>query len=231
MSMVIVEELKEGIVLVTLNRPEKRNALSIEMRYEIAKAFNVLSTDDACRGAVLTGAGTSFCAGMDFTQFGGDTQNKRKLVDSTEACFQSILQFPKPLVGALNGPAVGGGFSLALCMDVNIASERAYFGFFEVKRGIPAPCGVIRVFVSEDVAKDLTETGRRFEVSEALQCGIVKKIVPSASLIDECVKEVGAKDFSPLHNENTGRKPLPQELLRAFEEEQLRFKKALIPDV
>lgn len=225
MSLVLVNELRDGVSLVTLNRPEKRNALSIEMRYEIAKAFNALSTDGACRSAVLTGEGISFCAGMDFTQFGGDIQNKRKLVDSTEACFQSILQFPKPLVGALNGPAVGGGFSLALCMDVNIASESAYFGFFEVKRGIPAPCGVIRVFVSGDVAKDLTETGRRFEVSEALHFGIVKKVVPLDKLIEE-----SADEARKLADASPQRKPLPPELLRAFQAEHARFRKALIEE-
>lgn len=226
MSLVLVNEQRDGICLVTLNRPEKRNALSIEMREEIAAAFRGLSSDDRCSAVVLTGEGTSFCSGMDFTQFGGDIHNKRKLVDSTEACFQSILQFPKPLVGALNGPAVGGGFSLALCMDVNIASESAYFGFFEVKRGIPAPCGVIRVFVSEEVAKDLTQTGRRFEVSEALHFGIVKKVVLPETLLGESV-EAAAK----LAEENPKRKPISTELLRAFEEEHARFRKALLPEV
>lgn len=225
MGLVLQKKLEDEIILVTLNRPNKRNALSIELRKEIAETFQCLSDDEKCRAVILTGAGTAFCAGMDFTQFGGDNENKKRLVESSKNCFSSLLRFPKPVIGAVNGAAVGGGFALALCLDARIASEDAYFGFFEVKRGIPAPYDIIKLFVGESFAKDLCETGRRFELSEALHCGLVKKIVRCEALVDECVKEAAA-----FLSADAKRKPLSPELISAFEEEMRRFKNAILPE-
>ncbi len=225
MSLVLQNNVGGGIFLVTLNRPEKRNALSIELREEIAATFHGLSNDGKCRAVILTGNGTAFCAGMDFTQFGGDGENKKRLVESSVNCFSSLLQFTKPLVCAINGPAVGGGFALSLCADARIASEEAYFGFFEVKRGIPAPYDIISLFVGESLAKDLCGKGRRFELSEALKCGLVRKAVRRGALTDECIKE--AENILSAH---TARMPISPELISAFEEEMRRFKNALLPE-
>ena len=166
-ELVRVDRTEAGVHTVTLDRPNKRNALSIELRFALAEALASLGADETCHGAVLTGAGDAFCAGMDFTQFGGDEANRRRLFDSTRAAFGALLDFEKPLVAAVNGAAVGGGFVLALTCDARLMAEDAYFGFFEVRRGIPAPFELVRCFVEEAVARDWCETGRRIDASEA----------------------------------------------------------------
>jgi enoyl-CoA hydratase/carnithine racemase len=141
--------LDEGVALVTLQRPEKRNALSIELRLELADAFARLAEDDEVGCAVLTGAGSAFCSGMDTTQFGGDRANKERLVESSIAAFGTVARFPKPLVGAINGPAIAGGFVLALYCDLRVASETAAFGFPELPRGIPPSYAAARAALRE----------------------------------------------------------------------------------
>src|SRR5882757_10048933 len=91
-------ERRGEVALVILQRPEKRNALSIDLRVELADAFGALSDDDEVGCIVLTGAGSAFCAGMDTTQFGGDRANRERLVESSIAAFGTVARFPKPLV-------------------------------------------------------------------------------------------------------------------------------------
>jgi enoyl-CoA hydratase len=138
-------ERREGVALVTLQRPEKRNALSIELRLELADAFGRISDDAEVGCVVLTGAGPVFCAGMDVTEFGGDREHKRRLVESSTRAFEAVGRCLRPVVAAVNGPALAGGFALALLCDLRIASDRASFGsrscheaFRRVTR-LPAP--------------------------------------------------------------------------------------------
>ena len=112
--MVDVTRPAAGVAVVTLNRPDKRNALSIELRREMTSALESLRREESLGCVVLTGAGSAFSAGMDVTQFGGDADNKRALVESSEAMFGALARFPLPVVAAVNGPAVAGGFVLAL---------------------------------------------------------------------------------------------------------------------
>lgn len=114
-----------AVALLTLRRPEKRNALSIELREELARALGELAPDDAVACVVLTGEGSAFCAGMDVTQFGGDRAHRERLVESSLAAFGAAARFPKPLVAAVNGPAIAGGFVRALHADVRLAAVTA----------------------------------------------------------------------------------------------------------
>ena len=137
----LVERAAEGVATLTLNRPEKRNALSIELREALAEALTSTAGDEQARCTVLTGAGSVFCAGMDVTQFGGDEKHRGRLLAANEACFAALLDHPVPLLAAVNGPALGGGFALAAFCDVRVAAASAAFGFPEVRRGIPASLG------------------------------------------------------------------------------------------
>lgn len=184
--MVSIRQLGEGIFEIALNRPEKKNALSIELRDAVAGAFEALAAKDACKAVVLAGRGDAFCAGMDFTQFGGDRRNRENLLRSTSRLFGSILSFPMPIVAAIHGAAVGGGFVLALTCDVRLASNSAYFGFFEVRRGIPAPYDVARLFLSEETAREICESGRKIDAAEALRLGLVERLCPPDKLVREC---------------------------------------------
>src|SRR5436190_14281962 len=98
-------ESGDGFAVVTLERPEKRNALSIELRFELADALDRLAADEAIGCAVLTGAGSAFSSGMDTSQFGGDKENKRNLVELSERMFGTVATFPKQLIAAVNGHA------------------------------------------------------------------------------------------------------------------------------
>jgi enoyl-CoA hydratase/carnithine racemase len=166
------------VALVTLRRPEKRNALSIELRLEIADAFSRLSEDDAVGCIVLTGAGPAFCAGMDTSQFGGDLDHRRQLVETSTIAFEAVRDCRRPIVAAVNGPAIAGGFALALLCDLRIASESALFGYPELPRGIPPSYAAARAVLPATVAQDLCLTGRLVKAKEAAKLGIVREVVP-----------------------------------------------------
>jgi enoyl-CoA hydratase len=174
-SLLSIERRGE-VALVTLQRPEKRNALSIELRVELGDAFGRLSEDDGVGCVVLTGAGTAFCSGMDVTQFGGDEEHKRRLVETSTLAFDAVGECRRPVVAAVNGPALAGGFALALLCDLRIASEQATFGFPELPRGIPPSYASARSVLPAAVARDLCFTGRVVDAPEALELGIVREL-------------------------------------------------------
>jgi enoyl-CoA hydratase len=171
------------VALVTLQRPDKRNALSIELRLELAHALARLGRDDGVRCVVLTGAGTAFCSGMDTGQFGGDAANRRALVDSTIAAFGTVMRFPKPLLAAVNGPALAGGFALALHCDLRIAGDSARFGFSELPRGIPPSYAAALGALPEPLARELCLTGRVIDAAEARAAGLVAEVVDDDQVV------------------------------------------------
>jgi enoyl-CoA hydratase/carnithine racemase len=169
-------ERHEDVAVVTLRRPEKRNALSIELRTELAAAFRGLSEDDEIGCVVLTGAGSAFCSGMDTSQFGGDLENRRRLVETSTLAFQAVGNCRRPVVAAVNGPALAGGFALALLCDLRIASESARFGYPELPRGIPPSYAAARAVLPATVAQELCLTGRIVDATEAHRMGIVREV-------------------------------------------------------
>jgi enoyl-CoA hydratase len=191
-------DLDGPVALVTLQRPEKRNALSIDLRLELADAFGRLAEDRGVSCVVLTGAGTAFCAGMDTTQFGGDLAHKQRLVDSSRAAFGTVMRFPKPLVAAVNGPAIAGGFVLALYCDLRLAAESARFGFSELPRGIPPSYAAALAGLPEPVARELCLTGRLMEAPEALHRAMVCEIVPDGALVERALAVASGIGAQPL---------------------------------
>ena len=171
-----VERPAEGVARVTLDRPEKRNALSIELRVELADALEGEAADPAIRCLVLTGAGSAFCAGMDVTQFGGDRAHKEQLVETSERLFETLARLPVPVVAAVNGPAVAGGFGLALLCDVRLAAPAATFGFPEVGRHIPPPYSAATAALPPALARRLCLTGELLDAARALELGVVAAI-------------------------------------------------------
>jgi len=164
------------VALLTLRRPEKRNALSIELRLELADAFNGLSADDGVGCIALTGAGTAFCSGMDTTQFGGDLEHRARLVETSTVAFEAVGSCRRPIVAAVNGPALAGGFALALLCDLRIASPTAVFGYPELPRGIPPSYAAARAVLPATVAQELCLTGRLVKAQEAQRLGIVREV-------------------------------------------------------
>jgi enoyl-CoA hydratase/carnithine racemase len=171
-------ERRGELALVTLQRPEKRNALSIELRVELADAFAGLCADGGIGCIVLTGAGPAFCSGMDVTQFGGDADHKRRLVETSTTAFEAVGDCARPVLAAVNGPALAGGFALALLCDLRIAASDATFGFPELPRGIPPSYAAARAVLPATVAQDLCLTGRLVDAQEALRLGVVREVAP-----------------------------------------------------
>jgi enoyl-CoA hydratase len=164
------------VALVTLRRPEKRNALSIQLRVELAEAFGALGDDDRIGCIVLTGAGQAFCSGMDVTQFGGGLEHKRRLVETSTLAFEAVGNCRRPVVAAVNGPALAGGFALALLCDMRIAASAATFGYPELPRGIPPSYAAARAVLPATVAQELCLTGRIVKAAEAQKLGIVREV-------------------------------------------------------
>lgn len=176
MAELLSIERRGEVALVTMRRPEKRNALSIELRTELADAFTSLSTDEGLGCIVLTGAGSAFCSGMDTAQFGGDRANRERLVATSTAAFDAVRSCQRPVVAAVNGPAVAGGFALSLLCDLRIASSRARFGYPELPRGIPPSYAAARAVLPATIAQELCLTGRVVSAQEAHRLGIVREV-------------------------------------------------------
>ena len=175
------------LATITLNRPDKRNALSHALRVELAAAVKELEQDDAVSVAILTGAGTVFCAGFDRSEFTPDTEtfDDAATWQSGQLMHEALQSFGKPLIGAINGPALGGGFDIATQCDVRIASDQAAFGHPEIKFGAPTLYTILSQIVGGATARDLCLSGRRIDASEAHRIGLVTSVVPAGKLLDE----------------------------------------------
>ena len=204
---VVRTDLTGGVMTLTLDRPEKLNAFTIEMMQELIDAFDVADADDAVRAVVVTGAGRAFCAGADIS---GGTKGfvdveKRKVGDGivrdgggllTLRIFDSL----KPVIAAVNGAAVGVGATMQLPMDMRLASEDAKFGFVFGRRGIvPEACSswFLPRVVGISKAMEWSTTGRIFEAQEALSAGLVRSVHKPADLLgaaQELAQEIGANN-------------------------------------
>jgi len=174
----------DGIALVTLARPDKRNALSIRLRSELMDALAGWADDEQVRIVVLTGEGAAFSAGFDLGEF-GQPELARAIRHNSTAYHRAVWSFPKPTIAAVNGPAMGGGFDLALLCDMRIASSAAVFGHPEIKFGAPPLFTPLRWIVGDGIARDLCLTGRPVDAEEALRIGLVSRVVAPAALLDE----------------------------------------------
>jgi enoyl-CoA hydratase/carnithine racemase len=227
-------ERREDVAIVTLQRPEKRNALSIDLRMQLADAFNGLGDDRDVGALVLTGAGPAFCSGMDTTQFGGDREHKERLVESSIGCFRAVGNCAKPVVAAVNGPAVAGGFALALLCDLRLAAEEASFGFPELPRGIPPSYAAARAALPPPVAAEMTLTGRLLDADGALQMGIVGAVYPVEELMSRAVELAGRIASGPREaiTQTKQRILLDRERMigHLFDEEERLLREALLGD-
>jgi enoyl-CoA hydratase/carnithine racemase len=181
-------ERREAVALVTLQRPEKRNALSIDLRVELADAFRALGDDAGVGCIVLTGAGSAFCAGMDVSEFGGDAEHKRRLVETSTGAFEGVGSCPRPVIAAVNGPALAGGFALALLCDLRVAAASATFGFPELPRGIPPSYASARAALGPGAAAEVALTGRVFGAAEAQHLGAVNEVVPDGLCLERSLQ-------------------------------------------
>ena len=186
-------EVAERVATVTLDRPEKLNAFTHAMRDELIDAFSRADADDGVRAVIVTGAGRAFCAGADLSA-GSSTFDYARREGLTEETHRDgggrvtlrIFEMKKPVIAAVNGPAVGIGATMQLPMDVRIASSEARFGFVFTRRGIvPEACSswFLPRLVGIGQALEWTLSGRVFGADEALAGGLVQRVVPPADLM------------------------------------------------
>jgi enoyl-CoA hydratase len=183
-QLIVLERPADNIVVLTLNRPDKKNALSIALRDAVSDALDTLRQDTSLKCVILTGAGTAFSAGFDLSEFQAafaDRDFHARLWTSSDRYHRALLYFPLPLVAAVNGPALGGGMDTAVLCDIRVMADTARFGHPEAAFGdvVYAP---LHDLIGGAAARELCLTGRVVDSAEALRLGLVSEVVPADSL-------------------------------------------------
>ncbi|MGH6870391.1 MAG: enoyl-CoA hydratase/isomerase family protein [Rhizomicrobium sp.] len=196
----VLYALRDHVAIVTLNRPERRNALNPRAYAEIEGAFRAASADEAVRCVVVTGADPAFCSGEDVKEMmTGESGRGAKRPAATRGqptpAAMAALECTKPVIAAVNGAAVGWGMELALFADIRIASERAKFAELFIKRGLIADVGGLwrlpRI-VGEAKAAELLFTGAQIDADEALRIGLVTEVTAHDALMDRAMTLAGS---------------------------------------
>jgi enoyl-CoA hydratase len=196
--MAVIEQTSpvEGVALLTLNRPDKLNAMTAEMVESLHDHLDAIRVDSSVRVVVLTGAGRGFCAGLDLGGYGaaphtdhlGPTQKGMAVQTHIASLIPKLRSLPQPVVAAVNGPAAGGGFALVLGSDVRLASRSAVFNAAFIRIGLSA-CDIgtswlLPRLVGVARAQELMLTGRVFDADEAYRIGLVVDLVDGDTLLD-----------------------------------------------
>src|SRR4051794_3232975 len=187
-------EVADGVLTITLNRPDRLNAFTATMGRELIAAFDAADADDDVRAIIVTGAGRGFCAGADLGG-GGATFDWREREGAADGVPRDgggqvslrIFESTKPVIAAINGPAVGVGITMTLPMDVRLAAEEARIGFVFARRGIvPEACSswFLPRVVGISQAMEWVASGRVFDAQEALAGGLVRSVHPAGELLD-----------------------------------------------
>jgi enoyl-CoA hydratase len=187
MAELVLVETIDRVRTVTLNRPEARNALSVALQHEAGAALAAADADPDVDVVILTGSDPAFCAGLDLRELGKDASNLVGGADDPSISpFASLWKMGKPVIGAINGPCVTGGFELALACDFLIASERAAFADTHARVGV-MPAGGMSVFLPQVVgvrkAKEMSLSGNFMGAHEAFARGLVNHVVAHAELL------------------------------------------------
>jgi enoyl-CoA hydratase/carnithine racemase len=192
---VVLYEKRDRIAYVTINRPEARNAVSPEVHRAMIAAWADFAEDDSVDVAILTGAGDAFCAGADLKEYIPPIITEQKPDDLRQIAELGLNGFTrgmhriyKPIIGAINGWALAGGFETALACDIRIASDRAMFGSFEARRGFHhGDGGIVRLVNSAGVAvaMQMLLTAEPIDARQAMEWNLVSKVVPHETLMEE----------------------------------------------
>jgi len=191
----ILVEKRGNIAILTINRPDKLNALAHQVHAEGVAALEELRRDDEVRVVVITGAGQkSFVAGADISEFAGQTPVTQRNQFQEKTLFNSIDAFPKPVIAMINGFCLGGGNELALACDIRIASENARFSQPEINLGIMCGGGGtqrLTRLIGEGRAMEMVLTGEMIDSAKALQFGLVNHVYPLAELEEKTLELAG----------------------------------------
>ncbi|HEX3585245.1 MAG TPA: enoyl-CoA hydratase-related protein [Candidatus Angelobacter sp.] len=203
----IIYEMREGVARITMNRPDKRNALDGELVGELKAAFGASASDDACRVVLLTGAGTDFCSGADLANMEKTAQNSvlENMADAraTADLFLMMRNHSRPVIAAVQGRALAGGCGIATACDIILAAQSAQFGYPEVNIGfVPAMVmAILRRSVSEKAAFELVVTGETVSAARAHELGLVHRVFADeefSSEVEAYAAKLAAKSASAI---------------------------------
>lgn len=190
--MTITYETERVVAIITINRTERRNAVDMPTAQALYDAFKTFDADDGLSVAVFTGAGGAFCAGADLQAIAGGQRNTVVEDGDLAPMGPSRLRLSKPVIAAVEGPAVAGGLELALWADMRVAGQSAIFGVYCRRFGVPLiDLGTIRLprLIGQSRASDMILTGRAVNAEEALGFGLVNRVVPDGKAL-ETAKEI-----------------------------------------
>ena len=171
-----LEIVDTKVAVIILNRPEKKNALSIQMRLEISDCLKKLDSSPDVGAVVITGSGSTFSAGFDLKEF-SQPELFEKIYTSSSQYHRDVWNFSKPVIAAVENQALGGGFDLATLCDIRICAENSVFGHPEIKFGGPPLFTPLQWIVGYGLARDLCLTGRIIDSSDAVRIGLVSEVV------------------------------------------------------
>jgi enoyl-CoA hydratase/carnithine racemase len=175
---------EDGVAVITLNRPEKKNALSIALREEVVALLGRMAGDETLKALIIAGSGGSFSAGFDLREFAvTDPGHTERLWQSSDLFHHAVYRFPLPVIAAVDGIAYGGGFDLAILCDLRIATHRATFAHPESAFG-PVVYGPLHDLVGGAIARELVLTGREIDAREALRLHIVSELTDPRELAE-----------------------------------------------
>lgn len=174
------------VAIITLNRPEKKNALSIQMRSEISECLKILDSSSEVGAAIITGSGSTFSSGFDLKEF-SQPELFEKIYTSSSQYHRDVWNFSKPTIAAIENQALGGGFDLATLCDIRICTENSVFGHPEVKFGGPPLFTPLQWIIGYGLARDLCLTGRIINSSDAFRIGLVSEIV-NTDIIERAIQ-------------------------------------------
>ena len=185
----LTTEQRGAVLLLTLNRPEKRNALHHELIAAVTTTLAEAAESPAVNAVVITGAGKSFCAGLDLGfVLESSFEDKVAYLENVFGMFQQIYTQPQPVIAAINGPAMAGGFDLSVMCDIRVCAPTAMFAQTEVLLGLTQMIYPLYKIIGLSRAKELAMTGDTINADEAYRIGLVNHIYPAETLMDEAMK-------------------------------------------
>lgn len=181
---------REGAVLtLTLNRPEKRNSLHPDMVEQLSTALKSAEADTTESVVIITGAGRSFCAGLDLELLlSWTTDQKLAYLETATRVFRRVWSLPQPVIAAVNGPAIAGGFDLAAFCDIRLAAKEAIFGQAEINIGLTQIIHPLYKSIGLARAKEMAMTGRNISADEAFRIGLVNHVYPLDELMTRAIE-------------------------------------------
>jgi enoyl-CoA hydratase/carnithine racemase len=224
--------VQDGVGIITLDRVERRNALSVAMLNELSERLDGWATDDDVAAVVITGGEEVFCAGLDLDLQSGFTPETRAIY--SDACLRTygtLLDYPKPTIAAVGGPALGGGCDVAVFADIRIGSENAVFGFPQIKFGLTPYFSPLWKIVGLSQAKLLTFSGDRIDAAEALRIGLIDRIAPTGQVVTAATALAGSiaatSTQSAVNNKEIARRSPAMDPISALTYETLAYREVI----